>query len=195
MFTVWWCYLLSEASKKDGVDDSVSADLTGQANHVGVTIDADIIEQKQPENYGRTSRLVSDQLTADNPIDPTCWQVANRSIGRIGLINSGGGSTGSGDLGAAVRTAVINRRAGHGLISGRTSSSGPWHMVSNSFTLVRTSPATRASPSPDPSRSAWSQRRPRAIGCRDVRVFHVARCTVTHTQHFRYMRQGVQADD
>jgi class I fructose-bisphosphate aldolase len=128
MFTVLWCYLRNDAFKKDGVDYSVSADLTGQANHMGVTIEADIIKQKQPENnggylalnYGRTSPLVYDQLTTDNPIDLTRWQVANCYMGRIGLINSGGESKGVGDLAAAVRTAVINKRAGgQGLISGR----------------------------------------------------------------------------
>jgi fructose-bisphosphate aldolase, class I len=134
MFTVLWCYLRNNAYKKDGVDYSVSADLTGQANHMGVTIEADIIKQKQPENnggylalnYGRTSPLVYDQLTTDNPIDLTRWQVANCYMGRIGLINSGGESKGSGDLAAAVRTAVINKRAGgQGLISGRKSFQRP----------------------------------------------------------------------
>jgi fructose-bisphosphate aldolase, class I len=128
MFTVLWCYLRNNAFKKDGVDYSGSADLTGQANHMGVTIQADIIKQKLPENnggylaldYGKTSPLVYDQLTTDNPIDLTRWQVANCYMGRIGLINSGGESKGAGDLAAAVRTAVINKRAGgQGLISGR----------------------------------------------------------------------------
>ena len=128
MFTVLWCYLRNNAFKKDGVDYSVAADLTGQANHMGVTIEADIIKQKQPENnggylalnYGKTSPLVYDQLTTDHPIDLTRWQVANCYMGRIGLINSGGESKGAGDLAAAVRTAVINKRAGgQGLISGR----------------------------------------------------------------------------
>jgi len=128
MFTVLWCYLRNNGFKKDGVDYSVAADLTGQANHMGVTIQADIIKQKLPENnggylaldYGKTSPLVYDQLTTDNPIDLTRWQVANCYMGRIGLINSGGESKGAGDLAAAVRTAVINKRAGgQGLISGR----------------------------------------------------------------------------
>jgi class I fructose-bisphosphate aldolase len=129
MFTVLWCYLRNSAFKKDGVDYHVSADLTGQANHIGVTIEADIIKQKMPENnggynafegYGKTSKLVYDTLTTDNPIDLTRWQVANCYMGRIGLINSGGESKGAGDLAAAVRTAVINKRAGGmGLISGR----------------------------------------------------------------------------
>jgi class I fructose-bisphosphate aldolase len=129
MFTVLWCYLRNNAFKADGVDYHLSADLTGQANHLGVTIEADIIKQKAPENnggynaykgYGRTSPLVYDQLTTDNPIDLTRWQVANCYMGRIGLINSGGESKGAGDLAAAVRTAVVNKRAGGmGLISGR----------------------------------------------------------------------------
>jgi fructose-bisphosphate aldolase, class I len=103
MFTVLWCYLRNNAFKKDGVDYSGSADLTGQANHMGVTIQADIIKQKLPENnggylaldYGKTSPLVYDQLTTDNPIDLTRWQVANCYMGRIGLINSGGESKGA----------------------------------------------------------------------------------------------------
>ncbi|HLI00322.1 MAG TPA: class I fructose-bisphosphate aldolase, partial [Acidimicrobiales bacterium] len=128
MFTVLWCYLRNDAFKKDGVDYELSADLTGQANHMGVTIEADIIKQKQPVNnggynalhYGRTDPLVYDQLTTDNPIDLTRWQVVNCYMGRAPLINSGGESTGEGDLAAAVRTAVINKRAGgSGLITGR----------------------------------------------------------------------------
>lgn len=129
MFTVLWCYLRNSDFKKDGVDYHVSADLTGQANHLGVTIEADIIKQKMPENnggynafsgYGKTSKLVYEQLTTEHPIDLTRWQVANCYMGRIGLINSGGESKGAGDLAAAVRTAVINKRAGGmGLISGR----------------------------------------------------------------------------
>jgi class I fructose-bisphosphate aldolase len=128
MFTVLWCYLRNSAFKKDGVDYSVSADLTGQANHLGVTIEADIIKQKLPENnggytalnFGKTSKLVYDELTTDNPIDLCRWQVANCYMGRIGLINSGGASSGATDLAEAVRTAVINKRAGGtGLISGR----------------------------------------------------------------------------
>jgi class I fructose-bisphosphate aldolase len=128
MFTVLWCYLRNSAFKKDGTDYHVSADLTGQANHIGVTIEADIIKQKQPENnggynamgFGKTSKLVYEQLTTDHPIDLTRWQVVNCYMGRAGLINSGGESTGAGDLAQAVRTAVINKRAGGtGLISGR----------------------------------------------------------------------------
>ena len=129
MFTVLWCYLRNNAFKQEGVDYSLSADLTGQANHLGVTIEADIIKQKLPENnggynvlpsYGKTSKIVYDKLTTDHPIDLCRWQVANCYLGRIGLINSGGESKGAGDLAAAVRTAVINKRAGgQGLISGR----------------------------------------------------------------------------
>jgi len=127
MFTVLWCYLRNPAFKKDGVDYSVSADLTGQANHMGVTIEADIIKQKQPTNnggytaigFGKTDPLVYEKLTSDHPIDLTRYQVANCYMGRIGLINSGGAS-GKDDLAQAVKTAVINKRAGGtGLISGR----------------------------------------------------------------------------
>ena len=128
MFTVLWCYLRNSAFKKDGVDYSLSADLTGQANHLGVTIEADIIKQKQAENnggynaigFGRTDPLVYEHLTTDNPIDLTRWQVVNCYMGRVPLINSGGESKGDTDLAQAVRTAVINKRAGGaGLISGR----------------------------------------------------------------------------
>src|SRR3954471_12287960 len=128
LFTVLWCYLRNTAFKKDGVDYAVAADLTGQANHLGVTLEADIIKQKMPETNngfnavptGKTDKLVYEELTTDNPIDLTRWQVANCYMGRIGLINSGGESKGEGDLGQAVRTAVINKRAGGmGLIVGR----------------------------------------------------------------------------
>jgi class I fructose-bisphosphate aldolase len=128
MATVLWCYLRNSAFTKDGVDYGVSADLTGQANHLGVTIQADIIKQKLPENnggytalkYGKTSKLVYERLTTPHPIDLTRYQVVNCYMGRAGLINSGGASSGAGDLREAVRTAVINKRAGGtGLISGR----------------------------------------------------------------------------
>ncbi|MCU1460851.1 MAG: fructose-bisphosphate aldolase [Acidimicrobiales bacterium] len=128
MFTVLWCYLRNNAFKKDGVDYHLSADLTGQANHIGATIEADIIKQKQPENnggylalgFGKTDKLVYEELVTDNPIDLTRWQLVNCFMGRVPLINSGGESKGEGDLGQAVRTAVINRRAGgSGLIVGR----------------------------------------------------------------------------
>ncbi len=134
MFTVLWCYLRNAAFKKDGVDYHLSADLTGQANHIGVTIEADIIKQKQPENnggynalsFGKTDPLVYSKLTTDHPIDLTRWQVANCYAGRIGLINSGGESKGEDDLAQAVRTAVINKRAGGaGLIVGRKSFQRP----------------------------------------------------------------------
>ncbi|WP_427924638.1 class I fructose-bisphosphate aldolase [Streptomyces sp. cg40] len=128
MFTVLWCYLRNRAFRHVGVDYALSADLTGQANHLGVTIEADIVKQKQAENnggfraldFGKTDPLVYDRLTTDHPIDLTRWQVANCYMGRAGLINSGGSSTGKGDLAQAVRTAVINKRAGGtGLITGR----------------------------------------------------------------------------
>jgi class I fructose-bisphosphate aldolase len=128
LFTVLWCYLRNSAFNKDGTDYHAAADLTGQANHLGVTIEADIIKQKQPENnggftalgFGKTHDLVYESLTTDHPIDLTRWQVANCYMGRIGLINSGGASSGANDLAQAVRTAVINKRAGGtGLISGR----------------------------------------------------------------------------
>ena len=129
MFTVLWCYLRNNAFKVDGVDYHDAADLTAQANHLGVTIQADIIKQKLPtknggynvlEGYGKTSKLVYGDLVTDHPIDYTRWQVANCYMGRIGLINSGGESKGSSDLADAVRPAVINKRGGGtGLISGR----------------------------------------------------------------------------
>jgi len=128
MFTVLWCYLRNESFKVDGVDYSSAADLTGQANHLGVTLQADIIKQKLPETnggfgavkFGKTSPRVYSELTTDNPIDLTRWQVVNCYMGRIGLINSGGESKGASDKAEAVRTAVINKRAGgQGLIAGR----------------------------------------------------------------------------
>ncbi|MEI7593711.1 MAG: class I fructose-bisphosphate aldolase [Actinomycetes bacterium] len=129
MFTVLWCYLRNNGFKVDGVDYHASADLTGQANHLGVTIEADIIKQKLPTNnggypalpgFGKSSPLVYSELVTDHPIDLARWQVANCYMGRIGLINSGGESAGQSDLADAVRTAVINKRAGGtGLITGR----------------------------------------------------------------------------
>ena len=128
MATVLWCYLRNSAFKKDGVDYHAAADLTGQANHLGVTIQADIIKQKLPVNnggynalnFGKTSKLVYDKLTTDHPIDLTRYQVANCYMGRVGLINSGGESKGATDMAEAVMTAVVNKRAGGmGLISGR----------------------------------------------------------------------------
>ena len=130
MFTVLWCYLRNSAFKHDGIDYHTSSDMTGQANHLGVTIEADIIKQKAPEcnggfnaiNFAKTHKKVYDELTSDNPIDLTRYQVANCYMGRAGLINSGGASTGSdqSDLSQAVLTAVVNKRAGGmGMISGR----------------------------------------------------------------------------
>lgn len=128
MATILWCYLRNPKFKTETTDYHVSADLTGQANHLGVTIQADIIKQKLPENnggytalkFGKTSPLVYEKLTSDNPIDLCRYQVANCYMGRIGLINSGGASSGATDLAEAVKTAVINKRAGGmGLISGR----------------------------------------------------------------------------
>jgi fructose-bisphosphate aldolase, class I len=128
MATVLWCYLRNPAFTVDGVNYEVSADLTSQANHLGVTIEADIIKQKMPENnggfnavkFGKTSKLVYDKLTTNHPIDLTRYQVVNCYMGRAGLINSGGASSGEADLKDAVRTAVINKRAGGmGLITGR----------------------------------------------------------------------------
>lgn len=133
MATILWCYTRNSAFKKDGKDYHVSADLTGQANHLGVTIQADIIKQKLAENnggfkalntggstYGKLDERIYSELTTDHPIDLCRYQVANCYMGRAGLINSGGESKGSSDLVDAVKTAVINKRAGGmGLISGR----------------------------------------------------------------------------
>jgi fructose-bisphosphate aldolase, class I len=132
MFTVLWCYLRNSAFKVGGTDYHVAADLTAQANHLGVTIEADIIKQKLPENnggykalnqessYGKLDERIYSELTTDHPIDLTRYQVANCYMGRAGLINSGGASAGESDLKEAVTTAVINKRAGGmGLISGR----------------------------------------------------------------------------
>ncbi len=128
MAAILWCYTRNNAFKTKEKDYHVSADLTGQANHLGATIGADIIKQKLPENnggytalnFGKTHKLVYDKLTTAHPIDLARYQVANCYMGRAGLINSGGASSGVGDLAEAVRTAVINKRAGGmGLISGR----------------------------------------------------------------------------
>jgi fructose-bisphosphate aldolase, class I len=128
MATVLWCYLRNSAFKQEGTDYHVSADMTGQANHLGVTIEADIIKQKMAENNGgfnavkfsKTHAKVYSELSTDHPIDLVRYQVASCYMGRSGLINSGGESKGAGDLQQAVRTAVINKRAGGmGLISGR----------------------------------------------------------------------------
>ncbi|PKL79684.1 MAG: fructose-bisphosphate aldolase [Candidatus Melainabacteria bacterium HGW-Melainabacteria-1] len=128
LVTILWCYLRNSGFTKDGTDYHVAADLTGQANHLGVTIGADIIKQKLPENnggfnaikFGKTHKKVYSDLSSDNPIDLTRYQIANCYMGRAGLINSGGASSGESDLAEAVKTAVINKRAGGmGLISGR----------------------------------------------------------------------------
>jgi class I fructose-bisphosphate aldolase len=128
MCTILWCYLRNSAFKTKEADYHLAADLTGQANHLGVTLEADIIKQKLPEtnngynvlNFGKTSKKVYSDLTTDHPIDMTRYQVVNCYMGRAGLINSGGASSGESDLKEAVKTAVINKRAGGmGLISGR----------------------------------------------------------------------------
>jgi fructose-bisphosphate aldolase, class I len=134
MFTVLWCYLRNPAFKTPEADFHLAADLTGQANHMGVTIEADLIKQKQAENnggynvlgFGMTDPLVYSQLTTDNPIDLCRWQVVTCYAGRVGMINSGGASKGAHDLADAVRSAVINKRAGGtGLIMGRKSFQRP----------------------------------------------------------------------
>jgi class I fructose-bisphosphate aldolase len=149
MATVLWCYLRNSAFKVGGVDYHVSADLTGQANHLGVTIEADIIKQKLPENnggfnalnskdnpYGKTNKKVYTELTSENPIDLVRYQVANCYMGRVSLINSGGASSGEGDLAEAVRTAVVNKRGGGaGLISGRKAFQRP---MADGAALLRT---------------------------------------------------------
>jgi fructose-bisphosphate aldolase, class I len=134
MATVLWCYVRNPAFKKDGVNYETAADLTGQANHLGVSIQADIIKQKLPDTnrgfevigFGKTAPAVYDKLSSDHPIDLCRYQVVNCYMGRAGLINSGGESHGASDLKEAVRTAVINKRAGGmGLISGRKSFQRP----------------------------------------------------------------------
>jgi class I fructose-bisphosphate aldolase len=128
MATILWCYTRNNAFKKDGVDYHTAVDLSSQANHLGVTIQADIIKQKMSDknggytalNYGKTHAKVYSELTTDHPIDLCRYQVANCYMGKIGLINSGGESKGASDLSEAVTTAVINKRGGgQGLISGR----------------------------------------------------------------------------
>jgi class I fructose-bisphosphate aldolase len=128
MATILWCYLRNSGFKKDGVDYHTATDITAQANHLGVTIQADIIKQKLPTNnggytavdFGKTHNKVYTELTTDHPIDLCRYQVANCYMGRNGLINSGGASSGASDLSEAIETAVINKRAGgQGLISGR----------------------------------------------------------------------------
>jgi len=135
MATILWCYTRNSGFKVDGVDYHTSADLTGQANHLGVTIQADVIKQKLPMNnggykatkHGKTHEKVYSELTTEHPIDLTRYQVANCYMGRIGLINSGGESKGASDLSESVKTAVVNKRAGgQGLILGRKAFQRPW---------------------------------------------------------------------
>jgi fructose-bisphosphate aldolase, class I len=134
MATVLWCYVRNNAFTKDGVNYETAADLTGQANHLGVSIQADIIKQKLPTTnrgfevigFGKTSPIVYEKLSSDHPIDLCRYQVISNYMGRSGLINSGGESKGATDMKDAVRTAVINKRAGGtGLISGRKSFQRP----------------------------------------------------------------------
>lgn len=133
--TILWCYLRNNGFKKDGIDYHTAADLTAQANHLGVTIQADIIKQKLPTNnggynaisFGKTHKKVYDELSTDHPIDLCRYQVVNCYMGRAGLINSGGESKGASDMAEAVTTAVINKRAGgQGLISGRKAFQKPF---------------------------------------------------------------------
>lgn len=135
MATILWCYTRNSAFKKDGTDYHVAADLTGQANHLGVTIQADIIKQKLPEtnggftaiNFSKSDKRMYTELSSDHPIDLCRYQVANCYMGRAGLINSGGESQGESDLEQSVRTAVINKRAGGmGLILGRRAFQRPF---------------------------------------------------------------------
>ena len=134
MATVLWCYLRNSDFKQNGTDHHTSADLTGQANHIGVTIQADIVKQKLAKSnngfteigFGKTNDKMYDELSSDHPIDLCRYQVVNCYMGRVGMINSGGASSGAGDLGDAVKTAVINKRAGgQGLITGRKSFQRP----------------------------------------------------------------------
>lgn len=136
MCTILWCYLRNNGFKVDGVDYHTSADMTGQANHLGVTLQADIIKQKMPTNnggynatkHGKTSKLVYENLSSDHPIDLCRYQVLNCFSGKVGLINSGGESKGESDLQEAVQTAVINKRAGGmGLIMGRKAFQKPFN--------------------------------------------------------------------
>ena len=135
MATILWCYLRNNSFKVDGVDYSAAADLTGQANHLGVTLQADIIKQKLPSNnggytaikFGKTSPLVYNKLTSDHPIDLCRYQVLNCYSGKVGLINSGGESKGASDMAEAVFTAIVNKRAGGtGLILGRKAFQRPF---------------------------------------------------------------------
>jgi class I fructose-bisphosphate aldolase len=146
MATILWCYLRNSGFKKDGVDYHTAADLSSQANHLGVTIQADIIKQKLPTNnggytalnYGQTHDKVYSQLSSNHPIDLCRYQVLNCYSGRIGLINSGGESKGASDLAEAVETAVINKRAGgQGLILGRKAFQKPFQDGVNLLNAVQ----------------------------------------------------------
>lgn len=146
MATVLWCYARNSSFKKEGTDYHASSDITGQANHLGVTIQADIIKQKQATNnggfiaigFGKTHPAMYEVLNSDHPIDLTRYQVANCYMGRSGLINSGGASSGSSDLVEAVKTAVINKRAGGtGLISGRKAFQKPMNEGINLLNAIQ----------------------------------------------------------
>jgi len=146
MATILWCYTRNSAFKKDGTDYHASADLTAQANHLGVTIQADIIKQKLPTNnggynavnFGHTNSKVYSELSTDHPIDLCRYQVANCYMGRMGLINSGGASKGESDLADAVKTAVVNKRAGgQGLILGRKAFQKPFEEGANLIKSVQ----------------------------------------------------------
>ena len=163
-----WCYLRNRAFKQGDTDYHVSADLTGQANHLGVTIEADIIKQKQPENnggynalaFGKTDPLVYSELTTDHPVDLTRWQVVNCYAGRIPLINSGGESKGADDMAQAVRTAVINKRAGGaGLIVGRKAFQRPTDEGAALIHAIQDVYLDAGSPSPDGTSSGRRRRR------------------------------------
>jgi class I fructose-bisphosphate aldolase len=146
MATILWCYLRNNSFKVDGKDYHTSADMTGQANHLGVTLQADIIKQKLPTNnggylatkHGKTHKLVYDKLTTDHPIDLTRYQLLNCYNGRVGLINSGGESMGDSDLQDAVVTAIVNKRAGGmGLILGRKAFQRPFEQGVNLLNAIQ----------------------------------------------------------
>ena len=202
MFTVLWCYLRNNAFKKDGIDYNVAADLTGQANHIGVTIEADIIKQKQPENnggytaldYGKTSPLVYDQLTTDHPIDLTRWQVANCYMGRIGLINSRRRVEGHRRprRGRAHRGDQQARRRHGAHLGPQGVPATRWPRASSCSTPSRTCTRTAASPSPDAALIAA------AVGrfTGDVQVSHFDGVpSKTDTQSLRPTRGRRMAND
>ena len=189
MATILWCYLRNAEFKQKDADHHTAADLTAQANHLGVTLGADIIKQKLPthnggynafKGFGKTHKKVYGELVAEHPVDYVRWQVANCYLGRIGLINSGGASSGASDLAEAVRTAVINKRGGGmGLISGRKAFQRP--MAEGAALLhaiqcaagqpvthdVRlTDPGSRASTASSPGRSGRDAGRTISAVCR-----------------------------